>query len=117
VSKLKEGEYQALTPEQKSNAPEEIGRAKYWPNGPGAKQLRGYKSRRALSNLGVASARSSSIQVIDAAAVFSSPNAHSGELVKRADDKDRQILELGDEGYPSYYSIDDMVKWYGDIKW
>lgn len=110
-------QYNALTPEQKNNGPDEIGRGEYWPTGSGAKQLKGIKSRRASSNLGATSARSNSIQVNDTATFVPSPNTYSGELDKRAEGDDRQILELGDEGYPFHYSIDDMVEWYGDIGW
>jgi hypothetical protein len=28
-----------------------------------------------------------------------------------------EALELGDDGYPFPYSIDDIYKWYGDVTW
>jgi hypothetical protein len=71
-------------------------RAEYWPNGPGKAQLDiirsqgNSKQKRSLTTSG---------------------------LAKRADREPDEALELGDDGYPFPYSIDDIYKWYGDVTW
>lgn len=117
MPKLEDGEYEALTPEQKSKPPEEIGRGEYWPTGPGADQLKNKKRDLAPHSSENTPARSKSIQDIDSSIPDRSPDILIEGIAKRADSDDNQIMEIGDEDYPFYYPIDDMVKWYGDVKW
>jgi hypothetical protein len=42
-------------------------------------------------------------------------NVISDMLEKRAYKASNEVLEYRDLGYPYYYSIDIMVRWYGDV--
>lgn len=92
----------------------------YWPTGPGKRQLdeaaaKGGK-KRATSSTDTESEVESSTNGTASAADQLSASINS-DFVKRASEDDAEILELGDEGYPYPYSIDDMVKIYGGIAW
>ncbi|EAT90565.1 hypothetical protein SNOG_02353 [Parastagonospora nodorum SN15] len=117
VPELTEEEYKALTPEQRSVPPEIVHEAEYWPTGHGATQLNGKKTTRATSGLEVTQSHSSSIQDNVSATSNQSPDMLYEEIAKRADREDGEILEPEDEDYPYPYSIDNMVEFYGGIKW
>lgn len=104
---LDEKTVKELPPSEKNKPPAFIHEGEYWPNGHGATQLTGKKNTRATSDL----------EVTRSATSGQSPEMLHEDIAKRADSNTGELLELGEEGYPFPYSIDDMVKFYGDIQW
>lgn len=108
----------ALSPEDKSKPPEILHQAEYWPNGPGAEHLKESKNRvaskRTLVNTGQGPSSAVDVTVL----TMDQPIEYNdNRLVQRANGERDEVLELGDDGYPYAYSIDDIYNWYKDATW
>ncbi|PVH91997.1 hypothetical protein DM02DRAFT_544625 [Periconia macrospinosa] len=111
---LKKKEVDALSPEERSKPPKILHEGEYWPNGVGRDQLEGKLNEINLDTTEFQPRSSMTDATLDLDPPMESV---TGGLIKRAEFEDAEVLELGDEGYPYPYSIDDIYKWYQHIAW
>lgn len=102
-----------MTEEERKQPPAILTRAEYWPEGPGTDQLEGRIFEKKKPNLR-RHGQQADLELSNGTHV-----ADAGPALARRDDgprrEDVETLELGDEGYPYAYDIDDMYEWYKDV--
>lgn len=117
MEKLTGDEIKKLPVEKKNVPPEIIHQDEYWPKGRGKEHLDASKRQKRAGDV---TTNEYEVDTVNSAAALTAeePSAsdHS-DFVKRASNKDVEILEPGDDDYPFPYSIDTMVKNYGGINW